>query len=267
MTTPRVNGVQALRSQDACLYQRPENHTRVRKFEPGCSSCIARRPCLAGGVPPADLERVQNIVYVRRPVKQGEALYSAGDECNALYAVWRGFFKTTLVDGDGRGQVTGFFMAGDLLGMDAIGSGRHGDTAISLEDSHVCVMPYVLVEPMAREVPALQRGLHAALSREIAHNHRAMMVLGSMRAEERMATFLLNLSRRLPCRGLSGCELQLRMTRYDIGSYLGLALETVSRLLSIFQRNGLLQVHDKHVHLLDIAGLESILQKATGLPD
>lgn len=236
----------------------------MRKFESNCANCIARKPCLAGGVPSADLERVQNIVYLRRPVKQGEALFAAGDECDAVYAIWRGFFKTTFVTDDGREQVTGFFMAGDLLGVDAIGSGRHSDTAVSLEDSHVCVMPYVLIEPMAREVPALQRGLHAALSREIAHNQRAMMVLGSMRAEERMATFLLNLSRRFPCRGLSGRELQLRMTRYDIGSYLGLALETVSRLLSVFQRNGLLQVQDKHVQLLDIGGLERILQKADG---
>lgn len=228
----------------------------ARKFEPNCAGCSARRSCLPAGVSPADLEKVQSIVYLRRTVRRGEPLFTAGDECDAVYAVWQGFFKTILVSGDGRAQVTGFFMPGDLLGMDGIGSGRHSDTAIALEDSQVCVMPYVLIEPMAREVPALQRSLHAALSGEIAHNQRAMIVLGSMGAGERVATFLLNLSRRLRRSGLSGRDLQLRMTRGDIGSYLGLSLETVSRLFTSFQRNGLVQVQQKHVQILDIGGLE-----------
>jgi CRP/FNR family transcriptional regulator len=236
----------------------------IRKFDADCSSCGARRPCLSGGVPSANLEKVQSIVYLRRTVKRGEALFAAGDEGDALYAVSAGFFKTFLVSSDGRGQVTGFFMAGDLLGMDGIASDRHSDTAIALEDSQVCVMPYVLIEPVAREVPALQHRLHAALSGGIAHNQRAMMVLGTMSAEKRMASFLLELSGRLLRRGFSGCDLQLRMTRGDIGSYLGLSLETVSRLFTTFQRNGLVQVEQKHVQILDIEGLQRILQK--GLP-
>lgn len=231
------------------------------KFEANCSGCSARGYCLPAGVSSADLEKVQRIVYLRRTVKRGEALFAAGDKYDAVYAVWQGSFKTILVNRDGCGHVTGFLMAGDLLGMDGMGSARHSDTAIALEDSQVCVMPHVLVEPMAREVPALQRGLHAALSGEIARNQRAMMVLGTMSAEERMASFLLELSGRLLRRGLSGCDLQLRMTRSDIGSYLGLSLETVSRLFSLFQRNALLQVQQKHVRILDIGGLGRILQK------
>ena len=208
-----------------------------------------------------DIEKVQGIVYVRRTVRRGEALFAAGDACDAVYAAWRGFFKTVLVNRDGRGQVTGFFMAGDLLGLDGICSARHSDTAVALEDSVVCVMPCVLIEPMARDVPALQRGLHAALSREIAQSQWAMMMLGSMHADERMATFLLDLSGRFLRRGLSGCDLQLRMTRADIGSYLGLSLETVSRLFTIFQRKGLIRVHQKHVQILDFGALERILQR------
>ncbi|TAK83724.1 MAG: cyclic nucleotide-binding domain-containing protein, partial [Betaproteobacteria bacterium] len=181
--------------------------------------------------------------------------------CDAVYAAWRGFFKTVLVNRDGRGQVTGFFMAGDLLGMDGICSARHSDTAVALEDSVVCVMPCVLVEPMAREVPALQRGLHAALSREIAQSQWAMVMLGSMHADERMASFLLELSARLQSRGFSGCDLQLRMTRADIGSYLGLSLETVSRLFTLFQRNGLVRVHQKQVQILNPGALARILQR------
>lgn len=242
-------------------YHQPENPGRVRKFEADCASCGARAACLAGGVPRADLEKAQRIVYVRRTVRRGETLFAAGDACAAVYAVRRGFFKTVLVNREGRAQVTRFFMAGDLLGMDGIGRSRHSDTAVSLEDGEVCVMPYALVEPMVRQVPALQHGLHAALSGEIAHNQRAMMVLGTMRADERMANFLLGLCRRLPRRGLPGCELQLRMTRADIGSYLGLSLETVSRLFTTFQRKGLLQVHQKQVRILDVRGMESILPK------
>jgi len=245
-------------------YHQPENPGRVRKFQADCARCGARAACLAGGVPSADLEKTQSIVYVRRTVRRGEALFAAGDACGAVYAVRRGFFKTVLVNREGRAQVTRFFMAGDLLGMDGIGRPRHSNTAIALEDSEVCVMPYALVEPMTREVPALQHGLHAALSGEIAHNQRAMMVLGTMRADERMASFLLGLCRRLPRRGLAGCDLQLRMTRADIGSYLGLSLETVSRLFSAFKRNGLVQVRQKHVRILDVEGVEGILQKGLG---
>lgn len=228
----------------------------VRKFEADCAGCSARRVCLSRGVASADLQRVQSIVYLRRTVRRSEPLFAAGDECDAVYAVKQGYFKTSLVSSDGRAQVTGFFLAGDLLGMDGVAGGRHSDTAIALEESQVCVMPYVLIEPMAREVPALQHGLHASLSGQIEHNHRAMMMLGSMSAEERVATFLVNLSRRLLRSGLSGRDLQLRMTRGDIGSYLGLSLETVSRLLSIFQRNGLVQVQQKHLRILDIGALE-----------
>ncbi|TAK84469.1 MAG: cyclic nucleotide-binding domain-containing protein, partial [Betaproteobacteria bacterium] len=181
--------------------------------------------------------------------------------CDAVYAAWRGFFKTVLVNRDGRGQVTGFFMAGDLLGMDGMCGARHSDTAIALEDSEVCVLPCVLVEPMAREVPALQHGLNAALSGEIARNQRAMMALRSMHADERMASFLLELSGRLLGRGFSGRNLQLRMTRADIGSYVGLSLETVSRLFTLFQRKGLVRVHQKQVQILNPGALARILQR------
>jgi len=176
-----------------------------------------------------------------------------------VYAIRSGFFKTSLIDGDGREQVTGFFMGGELLGMDGIGAGRYHGNAIALEDSEVCVMPFSLIEEMSREVPALQRHLHTVLSREIVRDHGVMMLLGSMRAEERLATFLINLSRRFVRRGYSSSDFHLRMTRDELGSYLGLKLETVSRLFSQFQKDGLIEVNQKHVRILDIAGLEQVL--------
>ena len=229
------------------------------KFEVTCSSCNMRELCLPGGLRAEDLPRMENVVYARRRLKRGEALFAAVDEFKAVYAVRSGFFKTSIVDGEGREQVMGFFMGGELLGMDGIGASRYNSTAIALEDSEVCVMPYGLIEEMARELPALQRQLHAVLAREIVRHHGVMMLLGSMRAEERLATFLLNLSRRFTARGYSPAEFNLRMTREEIGSYLGLKLETVSRLFSAFQKDGLLEVQQKHVRIRDSAGLERVL--------
>jgi CRP/FNR family transcriptional regulator len=233
------------------------------KFEVTCSSCNLRELCLPGALCAEELARVENVVYARRRVKRGEALFQAGAEFHSIYAVRSGFFKTSLVDGEGREQVTGFFMGGELMGLDGLGAGAYHATAVALEDSEVCVLPYALVEEMAREVPALQRHLHAVLAREIVRDHGVMMLLGSMRAEERLATFLLNLSRRFVRRGYSRSDFQLRMTREEIGSYLGLKLETVSRLFSLFQKDGLIEVNQKHVRILDIDGLERVLAAKT----
>jgi CRP/FNR family transcriptional regulator, anaerobic regulatory protein len=228
------------------------------KFQVTCSSCNLRELCLPAGLSPEDLERIENVVYARRRVKRGESLFQAGGEFNSVYAIRSGFFKSSLLDRDGREQVTGFFMGGELLGMDGIG-GSHNGTATALEDSEVCILPYALIEEMSREIPALQRQLHAVLAREIARDHGVMMLLGSMRAEERLATFLLNLSKRFVRRGYSQTDFHLRMTREEIGSYLGLKLETVSRLFSSFQKDALIEVQQKHVRIRDIEGLERVL--------
>jgi CRP/FNR family transcriptional regulator len=230
-----------------------------RKHEVTCSICNLRELCLPGELCAEDLARVENVVYLRRRIKRGEALFNAGDAFNAVYAIRSGFFKTVVLDGEGREQVTGFCMGGELLGMEGVGAGRYHGAAVALEDSEVCVMPFALVEEMARAIPALQRQLHAVLAREIVHDRGVMMLLGSMRAEERLATFLLNLSRRFTRRGYSPSEFHLRMTREEIGSFLGLKLETVSRLFSRFQTDGLIEVQQKHVRILDSAGLEALL--------
>ena len=249
--------VTALKPKPRTLFMSPPE--APRKFEVTCTSCNLREMCLPGGVCLEDLDRVENIVYARRRIKRGETLFNAGDEFKSVYAIRSGFFKTSLIDGEGREQVTGFFMGGELLGMEGIGSGRCNGTAIALEDSEVCVMPFSLIEEMAREVPDLQRHLHAVLAREIVRDHGVMMLLGSMRAEQRLAAFLVNLSKRFVRRGYSASDFHLRMTRDEIGSYLGLKLETVSRLFSQFQKEGLIEVEQKHVRILDSAGLERML--------
>jgi CRP/FNR family transcriptional regulator len=247
------------RSPKTIYMNKAELPSGARKFESGCASCNLRELCLPGVLCAEDLARVENLVYARRRVRRGETLFKAGTEFGAIYAIRSGFFKTSVVDGDGREQVTGFFMAGELIGMEGIGDGAYAGTSTALEDSEVCVLPYALIEEMAREVPALQRQLYAVLSREIVRDHGVMMLLGSMRAEERLATFLINLSKRFVRRGYSPSDFHLRMTREEIGSYLGLKLETVSRLFSRFQEDGLIAVEQKHVRILDIAGLERVL--------
>jgi len=230
-----------------------------RKFEVTCSSCSMREICLPKGLCQEDVRRVEQLVYARRRLRRGEALFRSGDEFSAIYAIRSGHFKTTAISDDGREQVTGFHMPGELLGMDGIGSGAYEGNAVALEDSEVCVLPFAMVEALGREIPALQRHLHCVLSREIVRDHGVMMLLGSMRAEERLAAFLLNLSRRFQRRGYSPTEFHLRMTREEIGGYLGLKLETVSRLFSKFQDDGLIEVQQKHVRILDVAGLEAVL--------
>jgi len=230
-----------------------------RKFEVTCSSCNMREMCLPAGLCPEDMQRIEGLVYARRRVKRGEALFNAGDTFGSIYAIRSGFFKTSVIDGEGREQVTGFCMGGELLGLDGLGAGRYNGTAVALEDSEACVLPFALVEELSHDIRPLQRQLHSVLSREIVRDHGVMMLLGSMRAEERLATFLLNLSRRFLRRGYSSSEFHLRMTREEIGSYLGLKLETVSRLFSAFQKDDLIDVQQKHVRIRDIAGLERLL--------
>ena len=229
------------------------------RFEVKCSGCNLRELCLPAGLDEEDLRRLDSVVYTRRRVKRGEALFDAGDEFQSIYSIRSGFFKTTTIDNEGREQVTGFNMPGELLGMDGIGSGAYHANAVALEDSEVCVLPFSLVESLGREVPALQRHLFSVLSREIVRDHGVMMLLGSMRAEERLATFLLGLSRRFSRRGYSPTEFHLRMTREEIGSYLGLSLETVSRLFSRFQAEQVIEVQQKHIKITDVARLRGVI--------
>ncbi|MEO8004237.1 MAG: helix-turn-helix domain-containing protein [Betaproteobacteria bacterium] len=223
-----------------------------------CSNCNLRELCLTGGLCATDLERVQTIVHARRRVKRGESIFHAGDTFGSVYAIRSGFFKSSVVDDDGREQVTGFCMGGELLGMEGIGAGTYNATATALEDSEVCVMPYGMIEEMSFQVRPLQRLLHAVMAREIVRDQGIMMLLGSMRAEERLAVFLLNLSQRFAVRGYSHADFLLRMTREELGSYLGLKLETVSRVFSKFQEAGILTVQQKHIRITDFPGLKTI---------
>jgi CRP/FNR family transcriptional regulator len=231
----------------------------IVKVPTKCSSCNLREICLPFGLTGQDIDRVDALIYTRRRFKRGESVYRAGDEFSSLYAVRSGFFKTVQMLEDGRDQVTGFHMGGEIMGMDGIGPEKHGSSALALEDSEVCVIPYSRLESLGRDMHFLQRQFHKVMSREIVREHGVMLLLGTMRAEERLAAFLLNLSQRFTARGYSATEFNLRMTRDEIGSYLGLKLETVSRTFSKFQEDGLISVQQKHVCIRDVAGLRRVM--------
>jgi CRP/FNR family transcriptional regulator len=232
--------------------------SRQDPFKVACASCNLRELCLPVGMSGDQLERLDAIVSNRRQVPRGAALFRTGDAFSSLYAVRLGFFKTCVAAEDGREQVSGFQMAGELLGLDGIGTDHHTCDAVALEDSQVCVIPYHQLEHLARELSDLQRQFHRIMSREIVRDHGVMLLLGSMRAEERLAAFLLNLTQRLRARGLSGSSLVLRMTREEIGSYLGLKLETVSRAFSRFQDDGILSVKQRQIEVLNADALKAL---------
>ena len=231
----------------------------VVQLRTACSSCSVHELCLPAGLDQEGLAQLDRIVNRKRPLKRGDYLYRAGSALQSLYAVRTGFLKSCVLHDDGREQVAGFHMMGEMLGMDAIGSGKHICDAIALEDSEVCEIPYTDLEQLSRNIPALQHHFHRIMSREITRDYGVMLLLGSMRAEERLAAFLLNLSQRFALRGYSPSRFHLRMTREEIGSYLGLKLETISRAFSQFQNEGLVTVRNKSIEINDLERLRTLI--------
>lgn len=240
----------------------PTTLPAIEPLKVACASCNLRELCLPVGLNAGELQQLDGLVAKRRSVARGDHLFRNGERFEALYAVRTGFFKTCVGSEDGRDQVTGFQMAGELLGLDGISSDHHHCDAVALEDSSVCVIPYAQLEGLSREFTVLQHQFHKIMSREIVRDHGVMLLLGNMRAEERLAAFLLNLTQRLQARGFSASSLVLRMTREEIGSYLGLKLETVSRTFSRFQDEGLMEVKQRQLRILDQAGLQALVNNS-----
>jgi len=231
----------------------------IHHLKSHCQTCSLRELCLPVGLTIDEMKQVDTLIAHRTRVRKHEALYRAGEPFHALYAIQFGSLKTTVLAEDGREQVTGFHMLGEIIGFDGIATDLHVAGAIALEDTEVCVLPFLSIENLARTVPVLQHKLYQIMSREITRDQSLMLALGSMRAEERLAVFLLNLAERYRLRGYSSTEYELRLTREELGSYLGLQLETVSRLLSRFQEQGLIQVQGRAMKLVDPAALKRII--------
>ncbi len=233
----------------------------IQELKHNCSNCNLKELCMPVGLKTDELDRLDSLVSLRRKVSRGENLFRTGETFSNLYAVKTGTFKTLVNNQDGSDQVIGFQMTGELLGLDGLGTGQHMCDSVALEDSEVCTIPYSRLDELAQEFHALQMHFHRIMSREIVKDQNAMLLLGSMRAEQRLSAFLVNLAERQKARGFSSREMVLRMTREEIGSYLGMKIETVSRTFSKLQKDELIRIDQKNLTILDSAGLQNL---ATG---
>ena len=234
----------------------------LHRRKAACSTCTHCDWCNFGELSTVELHRPGAYVEDRRPIGRGDSLYTAGAPFKNLYCVRVGSIKTAVSSRDGREQVTGFHMPGDLIGLDGISTDIHHCAATALEDSEVCMIPFSYIEHRSSTILGLQRQMHRLLSSEVVRVQHKTLMLGTMRAEEKLAWFLLDLSVRYLKRGYSATEFVLRMTRREIGSFLGLEMETVSRLLSRFQDTGLVTVQQKHIKLLDASGLRELIGRS-----
>lgn len=222
--------------------------------EDPCVPCALAACGEAAGLPALQPQRI----------KRGRVLYNEGDPFRFVHAVRTGTFKSTFISPGGHEQITGFQIASEVLGLDGLGYGRHVTSAVALEDSEVLAIRYAAFAPGGAH--QLHEILPRLLGRELVRRQKLAVLLSCMSAEQRLASFLLNLSRRMQARGYSSSEFHLRMTRGDIGSYLGLNLETVSRTFSAFQQRGLLQVQGRDVHLLDRLALAGCTDTTRAAP-
>jgi CRP/FNR family transcriptional regulator, anaerobic regulatory protein len=230
----------------------------VEELRNRCSACSMHELCLPMGLDEADMSRLDQIIGRRRKVLRDGSLYRVGDPFTTLYAIRLGHFKTYQINPEGDQQVTGFQMAGELLGMDAISTDRHHCNAVALEDSEVCEIPFSRLANLFSDMPTLLRHFHRMMSQEITREQSVMLLLGNMRAEQRFAAFLTNLSSRYAARGYSATSFQLRMSREEIGNYLGLTIESISRLLSKFKKQGWLKVSNRDLEILDLPVVKAV---------
>lgn len=217
--------------------------------------------CLPVGLPPAESSQLDELVNERVRVEKGQTLYAPGDALSAIYGVRTGFLKLQIEDESGDVQITGFPMPGELVGLDGLMEGRHQSRAIALEDAELCVIRMEQIDDLARRLPTLHNQVRGLLSRELSRSQRMLLALGCASSERRLIGFLLNLSQRLAVLGYSPNEFLMRMSRAEIGNYLGMTLETVSRLFSRLAREGLIEVHQRSVRILDMDALNQRLEQ------
>lgn len=208
---------------------------------------------------PEELQQLAGLAERRRAIKRYQHLYHTGSSFQYLYLIRAGSFKSYTADTSGRQQITGFHLSSELVGTAAIGTGRHICDVVALEDSSVYKISCAEIERLVHKIPMLQRCLQRALSREFERNYKVMMLLGSMKAEERLAMFLLDLSQRFAMQGYSATEFDLRMTREEIGSYLGLKFETVSRMFSSFRESRSIEVKNRSIEIKDLDRLRQMV--------
>jgi CRP/FNR family transcriptional regulator, anaerobic regulatory protein len=230
-----------------------------------CQDCSISQLCIPLGLNSDELDELDNIIERKKPIQKGQQLFKAGEELKALYAIRAGSIKSYTITEQGDEQITAFHLAGDLIGFDAINTGSHPSFAQALETAMVCEIPYEVLDDLSGKLPLLRQQIMRLMSNEINGDQQMILLLSKKTAEERLASFLHALSSRFSKRGFSAREFRLTMTRGDIGNYLGLTVETVSRLLGRFQKNHLIEVDGKYIRIVDLPAMAELAGTPTAV--
>jgi len=225
-----------------------------------CLSCKLSDLCLPYGLQINEVETLEIIIKIKRPLQIDELLYSKDELCKSLYAVKSGSFRSFIMNSEGIEQTLGFYLPGELMGLDALFGGRFSSSVDALETSSVCELPLTRLNELCTEIPNLQYQLTRILSKEISANHEQMILLGQNSAKIKMATFLLMLSKRYSALGYSSTAFNLSMRRQDIGNYLGVSHETISRQLSVLIKENIITVNHRAIKILDLDLLKAIIE-------
>lgn len=230
----------------------------LAKLRRSCAQCSLQQLCFPAGINHDDLERLDEVVHKRRPLTRGERLFRMGDPQQALYVARDGSFKTVTISNGGEEQIIGFHLPGELIGLDALGSGQHRCEAEALGPATVCEVPIDALESVCRVVPGFQSQMLRIIGRSVGRDQDHLEILGRRQAQERIALFLHGLSERYRALGHPGDEFSLPMSREDIARFLGLVIETVSRGFTRLQDEGLIRVRGRQLRILEPAQLEAV---------
>ena len=236
----------------------------ISKFKVSCGNCSLAELCLPWGLKLEDINELEKIIKRVRPLQRGDYLFHSGDKFQQVYAVRSGAIKAYRTTEEGNEQILGFYLPGELLGLDAIDTERHVCTTVALETSSFCAVPFNRLEELCQQIPGLQHQIYRLMSRELSSENQSLLLLGKKSAEEKIATFLVNLSSRLHVLGYSATEFRLPMSRQEIGNYLGLTVETVSRIFSRLQKDKLIVIDRK---LIKIVNEPLIRSMCTGIKE
>ncbi len=223
-----------------------------------CSNCRLSSLCLPISLELNELDQIDEVILRNQPLHKGDYLYRIGDPFTSVYAVRAGCVKSVHNSEEGEEQITGFYLPGEILGMDGLTDDYHANFAIALETSSICEIPFQKLEILSHKIPSLQRHFFQLMSREITKDQKLISLLSKGSAEQRIAALLLSLSARHQKRQLSGTEFNLPMSRTDIGNYLGLTIETVSRVFGRLQKENIISTDRRLVTLLNIDQLRTI---------
>ena len=228
-----------------------------RQAQIACSQCSLLELCLPKGLTREELEFFEQAVNPKKPLKKSEFLYRAGEEMTSLYTVKTGAFKANIDSADGQENIVGFYLPGELIGLDGIASGQYQCDIIALGDAHVCQLSYHEFQRIANKLPILREEILSISSSNMTTAQKMLFFIGKRPVEERLATFLIGLSQRYGARGLSDLRFQLSMSRHDIANYLGMAPETISRQFKKMQDQGLILIDNREITITDLPKLRT----------